>query len=272
MTIAEAARLMEWSETRLQRLEVGNVPPDKIRTIDVRELCRLYDFDDTKTTALFGLARQANTESWYHEYGDLIPEDFNLYMGLEASARSLTSYQPDIVEGLLQTADYARVLARDNNPNDTQDELAGRVRMKIHRQSLITRRHLPATLDAVVHEAALRRVVGDPSIMAAQCRHLAEIGKLRTVTVRVLPNSAGVPLGDPLGPFVILRFGEDKYGEPLQPAVVYVESFLGDLYLEKKAAVERYYQAYRAVQHEALDDVASRNLLRSIAREYGNGR
>src|SRR4051794_9264530 len=74
MTIAEAAGLMEWSESKLQRLETGNA--EKIRVLDIRELCRIYDFDDEFSAALVGLATQASVKSWWHEYDDLLPEGF----------------------------------------------------------------------------------------------------------------------------------------------------------------------------------------------------
>ncbi|MFJ4650487.1 helix-turn-helix domain-containing protein [Nocardia sp. NPDC088792] len=266
LTIAEAAALMEWSESKLQRLETGNA--EKIRVLDIRELCRIYDFDDEFTTALGGLAQQASVKSWWHEYDDLIPEGFNVYVGLEASARGLVSYQPDLIPGLLQTADYARVLIGDYWPDAGDDQLDRRVQLKIRRQSLLTRKRNPATFDIVMHETALRRVVGSPRVMAAQLRRVADMSTLPTIAVRVLPFSAGVPIGHTVGPFVILDFGHDSGNRPLEPTVVYLENFLGDLYLEKQAAVDRYLQAYQAIQRAALDETSSRDLLRKAAKEY----
>ncbi|WP_067692537.1 helix-turn-helix domain-containing protein [Nocardia jejuensis] len=266
MTIAEAAGLMEWSESKLQRLETGNA--EKIRVLDIRELCRIYDFDDEFTTALANLAQQASVKSWWHEYDDVVPEGFNVYVGLEASARSLVSYQPDLIPGLLQTADYARVLINDYWPDAGSDRLDRRVQLKTRRQSLLTRRRSPATFDVVLHETALRRVVGDPKIMAAQLRRVADMSTLPTIAVRVLPFTAGVPLGHTVGPFVIVDFGRDSGNRPVEPTVVYLENFLGDLYLEKQAAVERYHQAYQSIRHSALDETSSRDLLRKAAKEY----
>ncbi|MBL1079319.1 helix-turn-helix domain-containing protein [Nocardia sp. 2] len=266
MTIAEAAGLMEWSESKLQRLETGNA--EKIRVLDIRELCRIYDFDDEFTAALTGLAQQASVKSWWHEYDDLIPEGFNVYVGLEASARALISYQPDLIPGLLQTADYARVLIGDYWPDAARDQIDRRVQLKMRRQSLLTRKRSPATFVVVVHEAALRRVVGSPRVMAAQLRRAADMSTLPTIAVRVLPFSAGVPIGHTVGPFVILEFGRDSGNRPVEPTVVYLENFLGDLYLEKQAAVDRYHQAYQALQQSALDEATSRDLLRKAAKEY----
>ncbi len=266
LTIAEAARLMEWSEARLQRLETGNLPPDKIRTIDIRELCRLYSFDDTLTSALIGLAQQVDAKSWFHEFGDLIPEDFDLYVGLESSARLLISVQPVLIPGLLQTADYARVLIRESYPGASESEIERRVELKMQRQKVITRKSHPVNLEVVIHEAALRRVIGSQRIMNAQLRHLAEVGKLPNVTILILPDSAGVPGGSAIGPYIILDFGQDKNGQPIEPSMVYVEGFVGDVYLEKPAVVARYHEAYAMVRRAALDEVSSRNLLRQAAK------
>ncbi|NKY52362.1 helix-turn-helix domain-containing protein [Nocardia vermiculata] len=269
MTIVQAADLMQWSESTLQRLETGNA--EKIRWRDVKDLCELYSVPGETSEALIGLARQSHVKSWFHEYGDLIPETFNLYVGMESSAHKLTTVQPVVLPGLLQTPDYARTLTRSVFPDDTNDELDGRIRFRTRRQAILTRKTRPVVLEAVIHETAIRRVVGSPEIMAKQLRHLADISTMTNVTVRTLPFSAGLPLGDPVGPFVILEFGKDKNDRPLEPTVVYVENFLGDLYLEKKAAVDRYHRAYDGIQRMTLDDVASRKLLRQVAREYERG-
>ncbi|WP_330232898.1 helix-turn-helix domain-containing protein [Nocardia sp. NBC_00508] len=266
LTIVRAAELMEWSESTLQRIETGNA--EKVRWRDVKELCDIYGMDGELTAALIGLAKQANVKSWYHEYGDLIPENFNLYVGLESSAKELTVYQPDLVPGLLQTPEYAHVLARGAYPNDTPEQLAGRVQIKMHRQSLITRSRQPVILHVVIHEAVLRRIVGGPQVMGAQCRHLADRSTLPNISIRLLPFSAGAPLGAQLGPYVILVFGIDAKGKPVEPTVVYQENYLGDLYMERPIAVERYHQAHAALQDLALSEVESRDRFRQMAREY----
>lgn len=266
MTIEEAARLMQWGKSTLQRLEKGQT--DRVRDVDVRELCRIYGFNEDKTAALIGLAQQAAVRSWWHEFGDVIPANFSIYMGLESSARILTSYQPDLVPGLLQTADYARVLAHAANPDDTESELDSRVQLKMQRQALVTRTSSPVQLAVILHEGALRRVVGGRKVMAAQLRHLANESTRPNVSVRILPFSAGMPTGDQIGPFVILDFGLDSQGKPVEPTIVYAENYTGDMYSEKPDILRRYERAFETMQRLSLDENASRILLREVAREY----
>lgn len=266
LTIAEAAKLMEWGASTLQRLEKGQA--DRIRTIDIQELCRIYGIPDSLAEGLTGLAQQAAVKSWWHAYGDLIPENFDVYVGLEASARRLRAYQSELVLGLLQTAEYARALNHLGYPQDSVDELDRRVALRLQRQALITRRHSPAEIDVVLHESVLHRLVGDAKVMAAQLRHLADTSTRSNVTLRILPFAAGVPLGVSTGPFTVLEFGTDSKGQPVEPPVVYAEGFTGDLYLERRADVSRYDRAHECLQRSALDIQPSRDLLRRVAKEY----
>ncbi len=177
------------------------------------------------TAALVGLARQANVKNWWHQYGDLIPKDFDVYVGLEAAASKVITYQPDLVPGLLQIADYDQVLA-ERWPDDTDEERARRLQLKMQRQKIITRKTQPVVLDVVVGEAALRRVAGSRSIMAAQLRHLADRSAVDNVELRVLRSAAGFPGGISMPPFVVLQYGESAPGEPVEPPVVFLEGIV----------------------------------------------
>ncbi|MFX0580092.1 helix-turn-helix domain-containing protein [Nocardia nepalensis] len=268
LTMPEAAQLIERGKTTLQRLETGQA--NRIRLLDIRELCAVYDAEEVVTAGLLGLAQQASGKCWWHEYGELIPEDFDVYVGLETAARRLTSYAPDVVLGLLQTADYSRALLRSALPGISGAEIERRVEVKQRRQKILTRKRQPVELNAVLLECALRRMVGGRRAMGAQLRHLADMSTLSNITLRVLPFSAGIPLGDPLGLFTLVDFGLDKNKKQIEPPVVYLENFTGDLYLESPNHVQRYDVAHHVIQRAALDETASRSLLRQLAREYAS--
>ncbi|WP_028477301.1 helix-turn-helix transcriptional regulator [Nocardia sp. CNY236] len=266
MTLEEVASLMQWGKSTLHRLERGQA--DRVRELDVRELCRIYGLSADRTAALIGLAKQAAVKSWWHEFGDVIPANFSVYMGLESSARSLRSYQPDLVPGLLQTEDYTRVLAHSANPSASPSEIDPSVRIKMQRQALLTRTYNPVDMAVILHEGALRRIIGSHRVMSNQLRHLANESSRRNITIRVLRFAAGMPTGEQIGPFVILDFGVDGHGKSVEPTIVYAEGYTGDMYSEKEGVVRRYADAYETIQRNALDEVSSRTLLRAIAKEY----
>ncbi|WP_280382415.1 helix-turn-helix domain-containing protein [Nocardia wallacei] len=265
MTIVEIARLIERGASTVQRLETGTA--DRIRLRDVEAICRVVGADPTITEALKGLAQQGNTKSWYHQYGDLIPVSFDVYMGLESAASALASYQ-ELVPGLLQIPSYARMLYRIGHLDESDSEIARRVEMRIRRQILISRKTRPATVDVILDESALRRVVGDRRIMAAQLRHLADMSTRPNITIRVLPHAAGIPLGELTGPFTVLDFATGPGGKPIEPAVVYVEGYRGAMYFEEAVDVHAYRATFEALGRVALSPEASRDMLRKMAREY----
>ncbi|AYF74743.1 XRE family transcriptional regulator [Nocardia yunnanensis] len=266
MTIASVAKAIERGDSTVQRLETAD-PAVKIRLWDIEAICRVLGADDTTTEGLKGLAQQANTKHWWHEYGDVIPEDFDVYIGLETDAKQLVSYA-ELVPGLAQTALFARSLFMTVHPDVPDSEIDRRVEIRMNRQVLFTRKANPIKVDMVLDESALHRMVGGPKIMSAQLRHLAALSTRDNFSIRVLPYSAGFPLGDPTGPFIVLDFGTGPEGQPVEPTVVYVESFTGAMYFTDQRAVDRYQRA--AIQHRrlALGEQASRDLLRKAAREF----
>ncbi|WP_406234304.1 helix-turn-helix domain-containing protein [Nocardia sp. NBC_01009] len=259
------AELADLSSSVLQRLEKGEATRLKVR--DLQAVCDVLEMSDEMTTAMVGLLRQGAEKSWWHEYGNLIPATFDVYVGLETAARRLNTYQPSLIPGLLQTADYARALMQMGYPAEDSAEHDRRIELRTKRQTIVTRKHQPIALDVVLHESVLRSTVGGPNVMAAQLRYLAEIGKLSNVTVRVLPFSAGAPIGHAVGQFAILEFGKDGKGKPVWPQVVYLETFVGCIYLEKTVDVQLYDRVHQSLQQHSLDVAASRSLLRQVAKE-----
>ncbi|RDI64144.1 hypothetical protein DFR76_109486 [Nocardia pseudobrasiliensis] len=122
--------------------------------------------------------------------------------------------------------------------------------------------------EAIVSEASLRQVIGNRSIMADQLRHLVEIGDRPNVTIRVAPFAIANAIGPVAGSFVWLDFFELRSTKLQEPPVVYVEGFVGDLYLERKVELTQYRDALTRIRRIALDANESRNLILAIAREH----
>lgn len=264
ITVKTAAEKLEWSETKVWRIETGQT---SLRSHDVELMCRIYAAPPDLTEALMGLAKETKARGWWHAYGDVIPEGFDIYIGLEEAASELSAYQPELVPGLLQTQQYARAVIQADNPGVDQEEIDRRVHVRIARQALVRRHTAPPGLNVVLSEAILRRPIGGTGVMAAQLDSLAASAGLPNVALRVVPFSAGLHHGVMSGPFVILRFPLNGDGRESEPATVYVDGFTGALYLDKPHEVERYANAFESIWSAALDEPASRGLIHKAAEE-----
>jgi transcriptional regulator with XRE-family HTH domain len=264
ITVKTAAEKLEWSETKVWRIETGQT---SLRSHDVELMCRIYAAPPDLTEALMGLAKETKAKGWWHAYGDVIPEGFDVYIGLEEAASQLSAYQNELVPGLLQTEQYARAVIKADNPGVDDEEIDRRVHVRIARQALVRRQTAPPELTVVLNEAILRRPVGGSQVMAAQLDSLADSAGLPNVALRVVPFRAGLHHGVMSGPFVILRFPRNGDGHDSEPATVYVDGFTGALYLDKPREVERYATAFESIWSAALDEPASRGLINQAAEE-----
>lgn len=265
LTVRAAAERLEWSEAKIWRIETGQV---SLRSLDVEAMCKVYGADATLTEALMGLAKETKARGWWHSYGDVIPEGFDLYIGLEEAASAVSWYEAELVPGLLQTESYAHTLIEADNPGVDAQEIDRRVHVRIARQALITRVTAPPELGIVLNEAIIRRPVGGPGVMHAQLGRLAETSTLPNVSLRIMPFSAGLHHGIMSGPFVILRFPLNGDGKATEPPTVYVDGFTGALYLDKPSEVQRYGKAFGDIWESSLTGDASRDLIHKAAREF----
>ncbi|BEK96530.1 helix-turn-helix domain-containing protein [Nocardia seriolae] len=270
LTVDQAAGLMEWHKSTLSRLERGLV--ERVRTRDVLGLCDIYGLDADRAAIAKALAEQAPAQSWWHAYADLIPSKSNMLVGLEAGARLISIFQPLVVPGIIQTPAYARILDRRYFPDETETEIDRRLELRAQRQQVIRRQRHPAEAVIILHEAALRTVIGDRHVMVAQLRHIADLSTHDNIDVRVLPFRAGLPLGTPLTPFMIYQSGRDVHGRLTEPTVVVAENLVGAMYFERKTEVVAYREAFATVRCATLEAGPSRDLIRELARECGNDR
>ena len=226
----QAGQAIRASEWKIHRLENGQV---RFKERDVVDLLRLYGVTDPDEVAAFvALAREANTPGWWQRYGDVLPQWFRTYVDLEAAASLIRTYEGQLVPGLLQTDDYIRAVIHDASLGSSED-VGRRVRLRMARQTLLTREH-PPRLWAVVDEAALRRPVGGRQVMRGQLERLIAATKLPNVTLQILPFAGGAHPAM-VGAFSILRFAEREL-----PDVVYLEHLTNAVYLDKRDEVERY--------------------------------
>ncbi|HTZ25752.1 MAG TPA: helix-turn-helix domain-containing protein, partial [Streptosporangiaceae bacterium] len=104
LNCTEAGKAVGCSESKISRIETGRV---KIAQPDLEILLDLYEVTGETRASLFTLARQATHRGWWRSYSDALPSWFENYIGLENGAKSLFTYQNQLVHGLMQTEEYA---------------------------------------------------------------------------------------------------------------------------------------------------------------------
>ncbi len=266
LTVRAAAAQLEWSEAKIWRIETGQT---SLRSLDVEAMCKVYGAPQDITEALMGLAKETKARGWWHSYGNVIPEGFDVYIGLEEAASHFSWYESELVPGLFQTEDYARAVIRADNPGVDDAEIERRVHVRLARQALLTRVTNPPMFDVVLNEAILHRPVGGEVAACGQLKRLVEVSELPAVSLRVVPFGAGLHHGIMSGPFVMLRFPLNGNGQDTEPPTVYVDGFTGDLYLDRPHEVERYNTAFTNIWESSLDEGASQELITQVARELG---
>ena len=110
------------------------------------------------------LVRQANAPGWWSEYGDIMADWFEAYVGLEMAASVIRTFELQFVHGLFQTEDYARAVTLLGHTAAPAEEIDRRVNMRLKRQDLLTGTK-PPQVWSVIDEGALRRPVGGPAVM-----------------------------------------------------------------------------------------------------------
>ncbi|MEO3746937.1 helix-turn-helix transcriptional regulator [Plantactinospora sp. B5E13] len=252
----DVAAGLGWHRTKVIRIELGH---SRVTLNDVQNLLTLYKATDEEQESLTALARQARQKGWWNAYGDVLPDD---YVGFEAEAESISTFQSLYIPGLLQTEEYARAIIRAGRSTADPDEIDRRVAARTARKALLSR-DTPPNLWIVLDEAALRRVVGGPDVMRAQVARLIEACARPTIEIQILPFAAGAhaAMG---GPFTILDYAEPT----LDPTIVYVDNDATTALLEEEEQVTRHRLIFDHLRAKALDPDKAGDFLARVAKEY----
>ncbi len=237
MTVEQVAESLLVSPSKISRLETGQRGASPR---DIRDLCNLYQVaDSAQREQLALLAREGKQQGWWQTGWP-----YATFVGLEAEATAISDFESDVIPGLLQTEDYARAIMRAAVPPLTAEEIEQHVAARQARQAILHRPDAP-TLRAVIDEAVFHRRAASQEVMRKQILSLLEASELPHVRLQVLEFAAGQhPAAE--STFIIL-----DYSVRSLPSTVYVETLVGNLYLERDAEL----QAYRLV-FERLSDMA----------------
>lgn len=254
MTLDDAAAATEWSIGKVSNIETGvRLRPS---VVEVRALLDVYKVtDEQRREALFAITRQAGKKGWWTKYSDVIPDEFPV---LESDATAISTYEPMIIPGLLQTPSYVELLTRSGNLVRDPVDILRSVDARRRRQEILARTDGP-DLWAVIDAGAVERLRAIPEVCREQVSHLADVADNGDgITVQVVPFSAGIHAGAK-GSFVLMDFAA---ADP----VVYLEMDQDGLFLEEPDEVTRYRNLFNHLVSRSLNVDESVAYLREIAK------
>ncbi|NMO56779.1 helix-turn-helix domain-containing protein [Actinoplanes sp. TBRC 11911] len=254
VTIDTVAARIGCSMSKVSRIETGHT---SATPADVQNILDIYGVDDAIKMELVQIAREARQKGWWHPFSTVLT---GAYVGLEAAARAVRTYEQQVIPGLLQSEEYAIAMIRAARLGDRIEEIEQRVHVRMARQSLLTSDD-PIDLRVVLDEAVLSRPVGGDEVMRDQLRRLIEAARLPNVTLQILPFDVGAHAGMD-GTFAILEFEEERDAD-----VVFTENATGGLFLEKFEELEKYNAIFEAIQATALDPDASTQMMELLVEE-----
>ncbi|MGW0649881.1 helix-turn-helix domain-containing protein [Streptomyces umbrinus] len=254
----EAARLVGWHQSKVSRIETGR---SGVKPTDVELLLDAYEVRDAELRELLVVLAGSDDNGrhhWWHAYRGLLPSTYSDFISLESQASVMRTLENSVVPGLLQTPEYAREVTLAAVDGALDDKVDALVEVRLARQDVL-RSNPPLRLSAVLDEAALRRTVGGPEVMARQLEHLGEAAQLPHVRIQVLPFGVGAHVGV-TGPFVIFSFPSTSDLD-----VVVLDHLTSSLYLERKEDLQAYSEAFDSLQVHALSPEETLDFIAGVA-------
>ncbi|MFY7069701.1 helix-turn-helix domain-containing protein [Nocardiopsis changdeensis] len=248
----ELADVLGWSQSKVSKIENGRTRPT---TDDVKawvDACRVSK-DVARHSSELAEAVLVESRHWRVVHARGLRAGQEGVRALEQRAEVVRSFQPSLVPGLLQTAEYARQVLSAVDLSGRRD-IPEAVAARMRRQEALYEpdRRFEFTLT----EAALRWHPHDADLLAAQVDRLLSVATLTNVTLRVLPLSSSFGHLQSNG-FLLFEIPDD-------PTVI-VETFTRELVITDPEEVGQYRDIHAVLTEHALNEAASRDHLRELA-------
>lgn len=253
-----AGEAIRASRSKISRMENGRVG---IKARDLTDLLDLYGVtDEGERAGMLILARQSAASGWWSRFDDVMTDWLQDYIGLEAAASVIRTFDLQFLHGLLQTEAYAREVTMLGYSTASSGEIDRRVDLRLRRQELLNVPR-PPRLWSVLDEAALRRPVGGAAVMRGQLKRLLQLTERPGITLQVVPFSHGAHAAAGVA-FTMLRFAEPDVQD-----IVYVEHLTSAIYLDKRADIDRYAEAMGKLALAALSPRESTRFIAEMVSE-----
>ncbi|MBF6326942.1 helix-turn-helix domain-containing protein [Nocardia transvalensis] len=242
----ELARRAGWHQTKVSKIEYGKTKPTEA---DIRAWCS-HTGSESQLPDLIATLRniEAAWMEWRRVLGTGTKRRQQLSIKLEAETEVMRWYEPRLIPGLLQTAEYAEEILRNviefqNVPNDLDEGVSKRM----ERQQILYRRN--HKFHFVVAEQALRTTVGNDRIMLGQLDRLLAVVGMPRVTLGIVPADARYRV--PTSNFIM--FDNNR---------VMVETVTAELTITQPREIAQYGRAFDVLAKQSVTGDAARELIR----------
>ncbi|ATL69891.1 helix-turn-helix domain-containing protein [Nocardia terpenica] len=257
-TQKEASEVLDCTQTKITYLESGR---NQQQPAEIKALLNFYAgstrIDPVHVERLASLAERADQSSWLAPFGDVFPNWFKIFVGLEGLASRVFTYKQTLLPGQLQTSEYATALLDGNlrvAPMDAPQVVAARMA----RQRVAAERN-PLQFCAVIEEYVLDRIVGGPEVMRSQLEHVLELMERDNVELHVMPVSVTVHDGLD-GEVMLLDFDAAQ-------SIGYIEYPAGAIYVQQLDQIALYKMAADRLCRAALSVSESAEVIRRRIRK-----
>ncbi|MGV9926276.1 helix-turn-helix domain-containing protein [Nocardia rhamnosiphila] len=242
---SELARQAGWHQTRVPKIEYGKTKPTEA---DIRLWCTLTDSRD-QAADLIATAR--NIEAAYVEWRRVLQAGTrrrqHVSVELTEQSKLLRIFQPSLIPGILQTAEYAQaMLRRSIDFHRISDDLDKGVAKRLERQQLLYKGERRFWI--LIGEQALYTTVGNGLVMAGQLDRLLAVIGLSRVTFGIVPATAELPMQTTN--FVMF---DDR--------MVMVETMTAELTISQPREIAQYHRAFNTLAGKAVTEDAARGVI-----------
>lgn len=187
----------------------------------------------------------------------ILPPGFSHYVEREGEASQIRAFDVIMINGLVQTPSYARIVFEANHQPDVAEQL---LKDRLKRQEVLVREDAPQAW-FTIDEVALRRMIGGPEVMLEQLQFLLDFGQRPNVWIDVVPQDTGYYAGLG-GSFILLSFAD-------APDVAYMEVAGQGMLIQDKQSVAEKAVRYNLLRGDALRVAESRSLIMKVMEEIG---
>jgi transcriptional regulator with XRE-family HTH domain len=248
MTLADLGALVPCDASTVSKIEAGLLRPTPRFVVACTET-----FPPLEWLGRF----HEDSQLW----GDgAIPRWFEDWLNAEREATTLRMWQPLLVPGLLQTADYARALFSAGILNTGEEAVDQLVAARVARQRIFDRPN-PPNFWILLDEGVLHRPIGTPKTMYDQLLQIADLSMRSYVCVQIVPTSTGAYPGLSCSFHIASVQGKRD--------LLYMEAVEG-VTQERSALVRKAGLIFDLVRSDALTRNDSRDLILKVAEQRWN--